>query len=189
MYTLLVPLFFFSLLWRVRDIIMAGKKTRLTRSLFFLHSACKSPPTGPHSQGSIRLFFCARIMPRIHVDDLKLTGCALADAPRFYYWEIVETVRKLVVIGFAVFFGPGSMVQLLFGTCASLMFFAVQMHARPLRNAVDGAQRDSTRDRRPALTADVIAFTERFVPPSAAQRSLRAACNSHLSSYSSDACS
>ena len=43
-YTLLVPLFFFSLLWRVRDFIMAGKQTRLTRSLFFLHGACELAP-------------------------------------------------------------------------------------------------------------------------------------------------
>ena len=45
-YPLLVPLCFFSLLWRVRDSIMAGKKTRLTRSLLFLHGACKSAPAG-----------------------------------------------------------------------------------------------------------------------------------------------
>ena len=72
------------------------------------------------------------------LNGLRSLCCTPADEPRFYYWEVVETVRKLVVIGFAIFWGPGTMLQLLFGTCASLMFFAVQMHARPLRNAVDG---------------------------------------------------
>ena len=43
-YPLLIPLSFFSLLWRARKSIMAGKRTRLTRSLFFLHGACKSAP-------------------------------------------------------------------------------------------------------------------------------------------------
>ena len=40
-YPLLVPLVFFSLLWHVHDVILAGKRTRLTRGLFFLHGPCK----------------------------------------------------------------------------------------------------------------------------------------------------
>ena len=67
----------------------------------------------------------------------------LADEPRFYYWEVVETVRKLIVIGFVIFMGTGTIIQLLTGSCASLMFFAVQMYARPLCDDVDGVQRIS----------------------------------------------
>ena len=67
----------------------------------------------------------------------------MADEPRFYYWEVVETVHKLVIIGFVIFLGPGTIMQLIIGLCASLMFFAVQMYARPLRDGVDGAHRES----------------------------------------------
>ena len=54
---------------------------------------------------------------------------------------MVETIRKLVVLGFVIFVGPGTIVQLLTGLCASLMFFAVQMYARPLCDDVDGMRK------------------------------------------------
>jgi hypothetical protein len=30
----------------------------------------------------------------------------------FFFWEVIECIRKLALTGFAVFFGPGSMMQL-----------------------------------------------------------------------------
>lgn len=53
--------------------------------------------------------------------------------PAFCWWELVEMIRRLVLIGFLVVVEPGSLIQLVLGTTFAFLFFALQMQAMPYK--------------------------------------------------------
>ena len=57
--------------------------------------------------------------------------------PEYFFWELTETVRKLLLVGFASFISPGSTTQLIFGLALSLFCFALQMYAQPFVDRYD----------------------------------------------------
>ena len=57
--------------------------------------------------------------------------------PHAYYWEVVDTVRKLLLVGFATFVRPGSILQLVYAISLSLVFFAWHIQVQPYRDRFD----------------------------------------------------
>ena len=51
--------------------------------------------------------------------------------PHFFFWELIEQQKKLLLVGFAVFVTPGSMGQLVFGLIVALVFFWLSVECRP----------------------------------------------------------
>merc|ERR1712086_1105595 len=45
--------------------------------------------------------------------------------PRYYYWECIDIVKKLLLVGFAVMFKRGSLVQLACGILVALAYFSL----------------------------------------------------------------
>ena len=59
--------------------------------------------------------------------------------PTFYYFELVEMLRKQILIGFAVFVSPGSLLQLIFGLGVALVAHALFTSAAPFEEKSDSA--------------------------------------------------
>ena len=57
--------------------------------------------------------------------------------PRFFWWELFETLRRFVLVGVAVVCWSGTLTQLSIGASVTLVFLIVQMQARPLRQTSD----------------------------------------------------
>ena len=55
--------------------------------------------------------------------------------PDCWYWESVETARKLVLTGVAVFVAQGTVLQLLLGLAFCVSFFALVIRVQPYRTA------------------------------------------------------
>ena len=90
-----------------------------------------------------------RFMARRVADELKITDVEAADAirdvstgreysflvnaykPRYYFWEGVDMVRKLVLVGFLVLVGRGSVFQLFVAVLVSCMSLVLQVHLAP----------------------------------------------------------
>ena len=51
--------------------------------------------------------------------------------------QVLETYRKLLLVGFLTFMNPGSMMQLIAALVVSLIYFALQMQARPFRDSIN----------------------------------------------------
>lgn len=49
----------------------------------------------------------------------------------FYYWEVCEMARRLVLVGLLIVFKPGSIEQLAVGTILALIYCVVQVQAAP----------------------------------------------------------
>lgn len=58
--------------------------------------------------------------------------------PSLYWWEIVEMLRRLVLVGFAVVIWPGSLTQLMIGATMAFMHLVVQLNLQPYRLLSDG---------------------------------------------------
>ena len=58
---------------------------------------------------------------------------ALSDEPAFFWWEIVEVLRRFVLIGIFVNFPAksGTIEQITFGVLFSLLYALLQLYARP----------------------------------------------------------
>ena len=60
--------------------------------------------------------------------------------PTFFWWELVEQLKKLLLIGFAVFVTPvGSLIQLVFGLIVGLGFLVSTFESRPYVHASDNS--------------------------------------------------
>jgi len=55
----------------------------------------------------------------------------------FFWWELMEMTRRLVLVGLFVLISRGSITQLVIGTAFCAIFMAVQMQAWPYRDTVD----------------------------------------------------
>ena len=51
--------------------------------------------------------------------------------------QIIETERKLLLVGFATFVKPGSIMQLIAGLSLSIIAFALQLQAQPYKDRFD----------------------------------------------------
>ena len=67
-----------------------------------------------------------------HACDACLLSCGTD-----YYWELVETWKKLFLVGFAVLIRPGSVEQLVVSFLVCLTFLLLSAVARPLREDSD----------------------------------------------------
>jgi hypothetical protein len=52
-------------------------------------------------------------------------------SPRFYYWEAIECIRKCIVMGFASFFRPGTLMQLVAVMILTVFYIMVLVHCKP----------------------------------------------------------
>ena len=64
--------------------------------------------------------------------------------PRFYYWEAVDMLRKLSIVGLLVMVGEGSLAQLFCGSAISFFFFALHVKLQPYRHDEDNVFRTGT---------------------------------------------
>ena len=59
--------------------------------------------------------------------------------PQFFWWEIVEVMRRFLLVGVACLIAPGSLSQLMMGTCVTLLFLILQLQARPHKRPEEGS--------------------------------------------------
>ena len=57
--------------------------------------------------------------------------------PALYWWELMEMLRRLILVGALVVFRQGSIEQVAFGTLFALVYSAIQMTAAPYRKFSD----------------------------------------------------
>lgn len=71
------------------------------------------------------------ILARDH-DTLEKFDFVMADyRPEYWYWEVVELSRKLILSGLIGLFGRGTIAQSFAAVIISCFFFALSLHARP----------------------------------------------------------
>jgi hypothetical protein len=59
--------------------------------------------------------------------------------PAFFAWELIENLRRFLLVGVAVLIRPGSLLQLLCATLVTLLLLFVQLQVRPFRRLSDEA--------------------------------------------------
>ena len=96
-YAIVLPIFFFYLLYREQGNLQDERDTPATRALSFLHAPYK---------------------------------------PEFWFFEAIEMGRKLFLVGFVVFFPPGSLLQLVWALNIAISTMAIKVHVRPFRYPV-----------------------------------------------------
>lgn len=64
--------------------------------------------------------------------------------PRFLYWETLDMIRKLMLVGFVVLVGRGTAVQLAVAIVLSFFFFSLQLSMAPFKLNQDNLFRAST---------------------------------------------
>ena len=57
--------------------------------------------------------------------------------PQFYWWEIVEMTRRVVLIGLMVTIQQGTLLQIVLGALFTAVFLVVQMQAKPYVKETD----------------------------------------------------
>ena len=60
--------------------------------------------------------------------------CWLLDRPRYFYWEGVDMVRKLTLVGLLVVVGRGTVAQLFVAVCISCVSLLLQVHLAPYKH-------------------------------------------------------
>ena len=130
--------------------------------------------------------------------------------PRYFWWEILEVVKKLVLVGFAAILMPGSVMQLVIAMMVSLLLLLLNAVAAPYRSDVHdfialgssfclcgvffwslGRRRPTARGRHPRTQATSSSRRPRPrlgapAPPSARRRCASAAARRGLSRVASE---
>ena len=57
--------------------------------------------------------------------------------PSFFYFDILELTKKLLLIGFASLIKPGSLVQIMIAVIVSLLFLVLHLQASPYQRHLD----------------------------------------------------
>ena len=70
--------------------------------------------------------------------------CVRADSPRYLYWEAIDMLRKLALVGVVLVVDRGSAAQLFVALLLSFLFFALQVRIRPYKIAQDNTFRAAT---------------------------------------------
>ena len=58
----------------------------------------------------------------------------LLTRPRYFYWEGVDMVRKLTLVGLLVVVGRGTVAQLFVAVCISCVSLLLQVHLAPYKH-------------------------------------------------------
>ena len=98
-----------------------------------------------------------RFVARRAADELKIDDIAAADAirdistgreysflvnsfkPRYYFWEGVDMIRKLILVGLLVMVGRGSVAQLFVAVVVSVALLVLQVTLQPYKHWEDNA--------------------------------------------------
>ena len=56
----------------------------------------------------------------------------------FFWWELVEVLRRFLLVGVACVISPGTLNQIFLGTAVALFHLVVQMQARPFKRPSEG---------------------------------------------------
>eukprot|EP01045_Picozoa_sp_COSAG04_P017512 COSAG04_NODE_1553_length_6375_cov_2.448375_3_plen_123_part_00 len=64
--------------------------------------------------------------------------------PRYLYWEAIDMLRKLALVGVVLVVDRGSAAQLFVALLLSFLFFALQVRIRPYKIAQDNTFRAAT---------------------------------------------
>ena len=90
------------------------------------------------------LFFYLLFKERANIRDERETPATRALAflhspykPEFWFFEAVEMGRKLFLVGFAVFFPPGSLLQIIWALNVAISIIAIEVQVRPFRYLAD----------------------------------------------------
>ena len=67
--------------------------------------------------------------------------------PTFFFWELAEMARRLVLVGFMGRVEPGSVMQLVIAMVFSLLFMVIQLQSSPFKEQSDGCEHAHTRTR------------------------------------------
>ena len=126
-YVVGVPLGHAALLFRARDSLRREQPVPFTRALEFLHKvhtpalpALPCLPTRPHA--------CLPVcLPPLPVHQ--------AYEPHVFWWELLEIGRKFALVAVAVTFGPGSVMQLVWGILVTVTFLCLRFEAQPYRSS------------------------------------------------------
>ncbi|GMI40505.1 hypothetical protein TrCOL_g10999 [Triparma columacea] len=125
-YPIGIPLMYFVLLWRKRDLLEAGQTVK---------------EESMSEEKALKLALEERKMNEIEDPTLKALSFLYGSyEPKFWWFEVFETLRKLALTGFLVFLAPGTAAQVLFSLI--MCFFALVAY----------------RDRRPFVSE----FTDKF---------------------------
>ena len=65
------------------------------------------------------------------LDGLATAGLSVLIRPRYFFWEGVDMVRKLVLVGVLVLVGRGSVFQLFVAAIVSCISLVLQVHLAP----------------------------------------------------------
>ena len=57
--------------------------------------------------------------------------------PDFFYFDILELAKKLLLIGFASLIAPGSLVQIMIAVIVSQLFLVLHLQSLPFRRPMD----------------------------------------------------
>jgi|EP01046_Picozoa_sp_COSAG06_P062399 hypothetical protein len=67
-----------------------------------------------------------------------------AFSPRYLYWEALDMLRKLALVGLVLLVGRGSTAQLMSALLLSFGFFALQLKISPYKISQDNTYRAAT---------------------------------------------
>ena len=70
----------------------------------------------------------------------KTNACAFLHDPyypQYWYWELIEIMRKVLLVGVPVVFDSGSLIQLVYGLQVCITVIALEVQVRPFRFAAD----------------------------------------------------
>ena len=132
-YVVGVPLGHAALLFRARDSLRREQPVPFTRALEFLHKVHTPalpayPPAPPPTCLPAHTPAC--LLPLIP----PLTAHQ-AYEPHVFWWEMLEMGRKLFLVAVAVAFGPGSVMQLVWGILVTVTFLCLRFEAQPYRSS------------------------------------------------------
>ena len=59
--------------------------------------------------------------------------------PVFFWWEFVDLIKKVALVGFFVTIKPGTLIQLILATCVCLVIFCAEAMSQPYAKTSDNA--------------------------------------------------
>jgi hypothetical protein len=63
--------------------------------------------------------------------------CITNDKPCYFFWEVLECLRKLLLTGVAVTINPGSLIQLVASLAVIVVYAVAVVHYKPYKTARD----------------------------------------------------
>ena len=102
------------------------------------------PPSAPPSTPPFLPPFLAEVQAKIAEELPPILGKLLGPYElRCFYWEVFECVRKILLVGFPVFFTPGSQEQLVFTLITCYLTSCAYTAFKPFRDGSDSLLQES----------------------------------------------